>query len=513
MTDKIEFLDTTLRDGGQAVGINFSCDDKSSILGLLDGFGIDLIECGVANPKDREFFSVTKNKKLVAFGATRRKGGTAEADAAINELLKADTKTVCIFGKSDAAQANGVLGVSADENLKIISDSVKFLVKNGRRVIFDAEHFFDAYQKDGEYAVEVLKAAASAGADTLVLCDTKGGAMPWQVYSTVSKVISALCGKVKIGIHSHDDCGLATACALMAVKAGATHVQGTFLGFGERCGNANLSSIIADLQLKMDVNTGCDLKKLTSVSRKIAEITNIRLDDNMPYVGASAFAHKAGMHVDAVLKDPNTFEHVAPESVGNDRRLLLSDVSGLSAISHKLYDIFPDVDKSDPKTKEILDRVKQLEMYGFQFDTADGSFDLLAKRMLGAYSPCFELIAYKITENQPDGVSTARVSIKVGETSTTVTESGNGPVNALDKALREALTVHYPDIADITLSDYKVRVIDFPSATGAKVRVLITSTDGKASWTTVGVSTDVIEASFCALKDSFEYKLLKVKSE
>lgn len=507
MKDKIEFLDTTLRDGAQAVGMSFSHCDKSSILNLLDDFGIDLIECGVANPKDREFLDSVKNPKLVAFGATRRKDCSAKDDEALKQLIAAGTKTVCIFGKSGVRQAKRVLGVSADENLTIIKDSVEFLAGNGRRVIFDAEHFFDAYEEDKDYALSVLRSAIESGADTVVLCDTNGGTMPHKVYATVKEVISALPENAKVGIHSHDDCGLAAACALMAAEAGARHVQGTFLGFGERCGNANLSTVILDLELKMDILTGCKINKSTETARQIAEIANIRLEGSMPYVGSHAFAHKAGMHVDAVLKDASAFEHVPPETVGNEHRLILSDVSGRSAVLSKLERMFPDLDKSDPRTARILKRVKELEKDGFLFDTADASFALLAKRMLGTYEPSFEILSYTISERHPQGESIAEVTIKAGDVKTSVTQSGNGPVNALDKALREALIINYPEIADITLADYKVRVIDFASATGAMVRVLITSTDGKESWTTVGVSTDVIEASKVALQDSFEYKL------
>lgn len=511
MTDKIEFLDTTLRDGAQSVGINFSQRDKSSILKLLDGFGIQLIESGVFNPKDCEFFDGVQNSKLVAFGSTRRKENSAKDDLTLNKLLAANTNSVCIFGKSDRLQAEKILNVSASENLKIIADSISYLASRKKRVIFDAEHFFDAYLADRDYALTVLKTAAEAGADTVVLCDTNGGTMPWQIEKIVKDVVSALPENVTTGIHAHNDCGMATACSLSAVNAGAKHVQGTFLGFGERCGNANLSTIIATLQLKMGVETGCDLKKLTSTARNIAEIANIRLDTGMPYVGISAFTHKAGTHVDAVLKDEHTFEHISPACVGNEHNLVLSEVSGRSAVSHKLYGLLPEIDKFNPKTKEILDRVKELEKDGFQFDTADGSFALLAKRTVGEYTPVFDLINYEISESQPNGISKAKVRIKVGKITTNAAQEGNGPVNALDKALREALTMHYPQIASVTLSDYKVRVIDFAAATGAMVRVLITSTDGKESWTTVGVSTDVIEASWIALKDSFEYKLLITK--
>ncbi len=504
---KIEFLDTTLRDGAQAVGINFSQCDRASIFKLLDGFGISLIESGVANPKDREFFKAVSSERLVAFSATRHRDKNVQNDEALNDVLDANTSTVCVFGKADGRQAKRVLGVSTDENLNIIADSVRYLRSNGRRVIFDAEHFFDGYLYDAAYALKVLEVAVQAGADTVVLCDTNGGTMPWQIYDAVKEAVAFLPKDIRVGIHAHDDCGMAVACSLMAVQAGATHVQGTFLGFGERCGNASLCTVIANLQLKMHVDCGCDLKKLTSTAHSIAEIANIGLQSSMPYVGAFAFAHKAGMHVDAVLKDEHSFEHISPASVGNEHRLILSEVSGRSAVSYKLQELIPDVDRLSPQTKQILDKIKQLEKDGFQFDTADGSFSLLAKRLLGTYTPSFELVGYDIKESQPDGISAAEVSIKVGDTVTSAKRNGNGPVNALDAALRDALTRCYPQIASITLSDYKVRVLDFASATGAMVRVLITSTDGKDSWTTVGVSTDVIEASWIALKDSFEYKL------
>lgn len=505
---KIEFYDTTLRDGAQAEGISFSVTDKKQIFGLLDNFGIDLVEGGdpASNPKDTEFFAECKSPKLVAFGSTRHRDTAAYADAGLLKLLEADTPVVCIFGKASVLHVKEVLGVTPEENLNMISESVGFLKAHGKRVIFDAEHFYDGYAEDPKYALTALSAAYMSGADTLVLCDTNGGTSPFKVYN-VTKVVAEKFPEATIGVHLHNDTGTAVASTLMGVNAGARHVQGTFLGFGERCGNANLSTIIADLILKDYVEETVNLSALTSTAHAIAEISNLNLDPSMPYVGAAAFSHKAGMHSDAVLKDPRTFEHVCPSVVGNKDRILLSEVAGRSAVAKKLENLFPSLDKANPKTKEILDMVKLLEMKGYQFEGADGSFVLLAERMMGSFKPSFELENYCIKATKPDGTNTAEVSISVKGRVTTVTENGNGPVNALDKALRGALIRHYPQIAEVALVDYKVRVVDSSSATGAMVRVLITSSDKKDTWTTVGVSTDIIEASWSALTDSFEYKL------
>lgn len=505
---KIEFLDTTLRDGAQAMGISFSTGDKTGILKLLDDFGIDIIEGGdpASNPKDSDFFAKTRNPKLAAFGSTCHRDNRAEFDSGLKKLLDAYTDTVCIFGKASIEQVKNVLKVSPEQNLEMISESVAFLKGAGKRVIFDAEHFFDGCKEDARYAMSALFAAFMAGADTLVLCDTNGGTMTEDIALYTQKAVNAVEG-AKIGIHTHNDCGLAVANTLAAIKAGAVHVQGTLLGFGERCGNANLSTIIADLALKQNFESNCDMPSLTKTAHSVAEICNIKLDDSMPYVGAAAFAHKAGMHADAVIKYPHSFEHISPDSVGNKRRILLSEVSGRSAVANKLTKFFPDLDKSNPKTQEILDAMKLLELKGYQFEDADGSLVLLAERMMGKFKPSFELDHYSINAIKPDGGNTAEVCIRVGNTTTTVSQSGNGPVNALDKALREALKHHFPQVEDVSLVDYKVRVIDSTSATGAMVRVLITSTDKTSTWTTVGVSTDIIEASWSALTDSLEYKL------
>ncbi len=505
---KIEFLDTTLRDGAQAQGISFSVRDKESILKLLDDFGIDLIEGGdpSSNPKDAEFFASSNNSKLVAFGSTHRKNVDANNDTGLIKLLEARTDTVCIVGKASESQAMEVLGVSSETNLDMIASSVAFLRGSGKRVIFDAEHFFDGYKECPSYAMSALYAAFMSGTDTLVLCDTNGGTAPSYIGEVTKKVVEAMYG-AKIGIHTHNDCGMAVAGANAAVKAGATHVQGTFLGFGERCGNANLSTIIANLTLKESYESNAKPQMLTKTAHALAEICNINLDASMPYVGSAAFSHKAGMHSDAVLKKPDSFEHIDPTAVGNKERILLSEVAGKSAVVKKLEKFFPSLDKSNPKTQEILDAIKVMELKGYQFEGADGSFVLLAERMLGGFKPSFELNHYCIKAVKPDGENTAEVSIKVHGQDTSVTEKGNGPVNALDKALRTALSKHFPQIEEVSLVDYKVRVIDSSSATASLVRVLITSSDHHDTWTTVGVSTDIIEASWDALTDSLEYKL------
>lgn len=505
---KIEFLDTTLRDGAQAEGIAFSPKDKFAIFELLDSYGIDIIEGGdpAANPKDFEFFESVKSPKLAAFGSTRRRDNYAPYDQGIIRLLEAGTNVVCLFGKSSIAQVEDVLKASPEQNLDMIAESVAYLKSRGKRVIFDAEHFFDGYKSNAAYAIKTLIAAYTAGADTLTLCDTNGGCFPKEIFEITEKTVKTLEG-ARIGIHAHNDAGMAVASSIMAVRAGAVHVQGTFLGFGERCGNANLSTIIANLALKEDFDIGVDLKSTTAVARAIAEISNINLPSFMPYVGASAFAHKAGTHSDAMLKNPISFEHVDPEAVGNKRRFLLSEMAGRAAVVKKLENLFPALDKDDPKTQEIVDAVKILEQKGYQFEGADGSFVLLAERVIGNFKPSFELDNYKIDTTYPDGDNRAEICISVGGEKLAATENGNGPVNALDKALRSALSKRFPEIEEVSLADYKVRVIDSGSATGAMVRVLITSSDKQNTWTTVGVSTDIIEASWSALSDSFEYKL------
>jgi len=518
---KIDIFDSTLRDGAQAAGISFSVNDKIKICKYLDNMGIKYIEAGNpgSNPKDQEFFERVKNEvkfynsSLVAFGSTRRKNVKVEEDNNVLSLINAGTDYVCIFGKAWDFHATKILGVSLEENLLMIEETITYLKKNGKKVIFDAEHFFDGYKHNREYSLEVLKTAERAGAVSVCLCDTNGGCFPDEVYDIVKDVCDNV--SIEVGIHTHNDTGMAVANSIMAVEAGASNVQGTFIGVGERTGNANLSTIIANLMLhkNYDVVKKEYLKNLTSTALKISEISNIRLDNHMPYVGANAFTHKAGMHIDGVKKASTSFEHVPPESVGNERKFLMSEVAGRSTLVEKIKKYAPDVEKDSPIATEIIKRVKELEFEGYQFEGADGTFELLVRRALGTYKPFFTLENFKIIEDNAsddDGFNaSAMVKLSVnGKTEISAAE-GNGPVNALDKALRKALCVFYPSLDDLILDDYKVRVLDTGMATASKVRVLIETRDRSTNkkWSTVGVSTDVIEASWIALVDSIEIKL------
>lgn len=518
---KIDIFDSTLRDGAQAAGISFSVNDKIKICKYLDNMGIKYIEAGNpgSNPKDQEFFERVKNEvkfynsSLVAFGSTRRKNVKVEEDNNVLSLINAGTDYVCIFGKAWDFHATKILGVSLEENLLMIEETITYLKKNGKKVIFDAEHFFDGYKHNREYSLEVLKTAEKAGAISVCLCDTNGGCFPDEIYDIVKDVCNNV--SIEVGIHTHNDTGMAVANSIMAVEAGASNVQGTFIGVGERTGNANLSTIIANLMLhkNYDVVKKEYLKNLTSTALKISEISNIRLDNHMPYVGANAFTHKAGMHIDGVKKASTSFEHVPPESVGNERKFLMSEVAGRSTLVEKIKKYAPDVEKDSPIATEIINRVKELEFEGYQFEGADGTFELLVRRALGTYQPFFTLENFKIIEDNAsddDGFNaSAMVKLSVnGKTEISAAE-GNGPVNALDKALRKALCVFYPSLDDLILDDYKVRVLDTGMATASKVRVLIETRDRSTNkkWSTVGVSTDVIEASWIALVDSIEIKL------
>jgi 2-isopropylmalate synthase len=516
---KVEILDSTLRDGAQAEGISFSVNDKLAMVETLDALGIPLVEAGNpgSNPKDLEFFREAaklslKASRLCAFGSTRRKGIEAKDDPNVASMLTAGTDTVVIFGKSWDFHVTDVIRTSLDENLAMIRDTVAFFRSKGKRVIYDAEHFFDGFRANREYALKTLCAAAEAGADCLALCDTNGGSMLSRIQEGTKAAIAAA-GPVAVGIHAHNDSGLAVANSLEAVALGAAHVQGTFIGFGERCGNANLSTVIPNLQLKMGME--CipveALRDLTPSSRKIAEIANLGLPDELPYVGRKAFAHKAGMHVDGVLKDSTSFEHVPPDSVGNSRRVLLSEVAGRSSIVDRIKKVEPTVDRDSPVVAELLSKLKELEQEGYQFEGAEGSFDLLVRKALGKYKPLFALERFRIIGERPANDEGSQAMIKIvvdGQTELTAAE-GDGPVNALDRALRKALERFYPSLKSMRLTDFKVRVLDGSDATAAKVRVLIESTDGKDIWTTVGVSTDIIEASWRALVDSVEYKLIR----
>jgi 2-isopropylmalate synthase len=521
---KIEIFDSSLRDGAQSEGISFSVRDKLSIVETLDEFGVHYIEAGNpgSNPKDIEFFEKVKELKLknsilCAFGSTRRKKIRVEEDENVVSLLKADTPAVAIFGKSWNLHIREILKATEEENLAMIYDTVKFFKEKNKEVIFDAEHFFDGYKSDINCAMSVLTTAAKAGADVLALCDTNGGTSPSEIYE-ITKVVTSTFPNTRVAIHCHNDIDCAVASSMMAVEGGATQVQGTFIGTGERCGNADLSILIPNIQFKMKREClGNDLSQLTATVMKVYEISNMIPPSNKPYSGASAFAHKGGMHIDGVDKCKNSFEHICPELVGNKRRYLMSEMSGRTTIISKLSNIAPEIKKESPETKQILDKLKELEHQGYQFESADASFELMVLNALGRFKPHFRLNMYKTSGEHPapDGEMSAFALIKVevdGKTETSAS-MGNGPVNALDQALRKALAIFYPELKDVHLTDYKVRVLSGDQATASKVRVLIENTDGKDIWTTVGVSTDIIEASWFALEDAIEYYLFHLEKE
>jgi 2-isopropylmalate synthase len=519
MRRKIEIFDSTLRDGAQSSGISFSLDDKIKITMELDSLGVDYIEAGNpgSNQKDREYFEKIntmklENSKLVAFGSTRRKLSKASEDQNVNNLLTANTPAISIFGKSWDYHVTDVLGTTLEENLNMIEDTISYLVSKGKEVIFDAEHFFDGYKNNPEYALSSLQAAVDAGARVLVLCDTNGGAFPDEIFEATKTVKEKL--GVDVGIHCHNDGGMAVANSIMSVEAGACQVQGTFLGIGERCGNANLSTIIPNLQLKRDFDCipNDKLQNLTTAARYIAEISNLTLDHSMPYVGNNAFAHKGGMHIDGIIKAKGSFEHIEPELVGNDRKFIMSEVSGKNTIISRIKKVDPTLTKDSHETKEILDLLKKLEHEGYQFEGAEASFDLVIRKHLGKYKSFFTLDHYKIIEEEKQGeddcTASALIKVIVKDREEMTAAEGNGPVNAIDKAIRKALEVFYENLKDFHLVDFKVRVLDGAN-TAAKVRVLIDSTDGQEFWSTIGVSTNIIEASVDALVDSIEYKLIK----
>jgi len=518
---KIKLYDTTLRDGMQAESVSFSLPDKLIIAKRLDKLGLDYIEGGYAasNAKEMEFFleiaeEKLENSKIAAFGNTRRADVKVEDDSSMQSILACKAPAATIVGKSWDMQVTGVLGCSLDENLLICSESVKYLKSKGLEVIFDAEHFFDGYRANPEYAMRVLEAAADAGVDCLSLCETNGGVLPHEVYE-ITKAVSEKFSSVCIGIHAHNDSECAVASSLEAVRAGARHVQGTINGLGERCGNANLCTIIPNLALKMgfDVLTEEKIKTLTKVSRFIFEVANLNPVPNMPYVGESAFAHKAGLHVNAIRKNRQTYEHIDPEQVGNERRFLISELSGRSNVLAKLEHTALADDRK--LAAQVLKKVQELENQGYQFEAADASFDLLIKKITNEYTPSFELLKYHVNvENRLGGdvITEATVKLRVDGKTEHVVGEGDGPVNALDAALRKSLEIFYPVIQDMHLIDYKVRVVNARAATAAKVRVVIASRDKDEIWGTVGVSENIIEASWQALVDSVEHKLQKERN-
>lgn len=515
MTD-VFLYDTTLRDGSQREGISFSVDDKLKIARRLDDFGMHYIECGWpgSNPKDVAFFERVrhlplKHAKIVAFGATMRKGTQPENDANLQALLAAETSVVTLVGKSWDLHVTDVLATSLEENLAMIGASVAYLKAHNREVIFDAEHFFDGYKANPTYALETLRAAAKAGADVLILCETNGGALPWEVQEIVKTAISEF--PIPIGIHAHDDSGCAVANTLFAVRAGATHIQGTINGYGERVGNANLCSIIPDLQLKMGkvCISAENLSSLTELSNYVADVANLPQDKHLPFVGASAFAHKGGIHVAAVLKNESTYQHIDPTLVGNQRRTIVSELSGRGNLLDKSLSF--GLDLTSRQAREVLGQIKALEAQGFTFESAEGSVSVMLQRLQPGYEPPFELIDFVVMVEHRQGrglLAEAMVKVRVRDQIIHTAAEGKGPVSALDFALRKALQEVYPAIEHVRLEDYKVRILDSESGTDAVVRVLIDSKDGTRRWSTVGASTNIIEASWRAMADSLEYALL-----
>jgi 2-isopropylmalate synthase len=530
MMKRIQIYDTTLRDGAQREGISFSVVDKIHIVQKLDELGVQYIEGGWpgSNPKDAEFFNQARhlkltNSRVVAFGSTRKARTKAETDSNLIALVESGMEIVTLVGKNSILQVKQVLEVPPEENLSMIFDSITFLLNKGITVFFDAEHYFDGFKADKEYALLCLKTAVQAGASALILCDTNGGALP----DEVAKGVKAACkvSNVQVAMHAHNDSGLAIANSLEAVKAGATQLQGTINGYGERCGNANLSVIIPNLKLKLGIDCITDeqLARLTEVSRYISEVANLPPDSFMPYVGASAFSHKGGFHVSGMSKWKQSYQHVEPAKVGNQFRVTVSELSGKQNIIIKAKELGIHLAPKDKEVQDLLDQIKTLESLGFQYDQAEASFELLIRRAKPDYEPPFKLVDFMLVVEKrrrlpsraksadDEMLSEAMVKVNVdGKTMHTVAE-GNGPVNALDAALRKALLQFYPEVGQIKLVDYKVRILEESSGTGSQVRVLIESTDGENEWHTVGSSTNIIEASWLALADSLEYWLIKHK--
>ena len=530
--EPIQLYDTTLRDGTQGENITFSADEKVKIALKLDNIGIQYIEGGWpgSNPKDLHFFDLAKRvelktARLVAFGSTRKPGVQPDEDENLKALLESETPTVTIFGKSWDLHVEAVMNNSLEENLAMIRDTVQYLKQKGREVIYDAEHFFDGYKNNSEYAMKTLLAAFEGNPDFVVLCDTNGGTLPFEIESIIKEVKNSLQEKgsatssnsaCRLGIHTHNDCGLAVANSIAAVNAGAEMVHGTINGYGERCGNADLTSVIPLLELKM--NRPCvsaqNLKKLKTLSRYVSETANQVPFNNRPFVGKSAFAHKGGIHVSAIMKVPKAYEHMDPSVVGNQRRVLVSDLSGKSNVEYKARELGVELDTNGYDSSKIVTEIKQLEQQGYQFDVAEGSFKILMEKFTDQFDPLFELESFRVTiEKNKDQPCTSQATIKisVGKKQEITAAEGYGPVSALDNALRKALDRFYPDLDTMSLIDFKVRVIDGNRGTAAKVRVFIESRDQDQIWSTIGVSEDIIEASWQALADSFQFKLATEK--
>jgi len=516
ITAAIQIYDTTLRDGTQREGICLSAADKLRIARLLDALGVGFIELGWpgSNPKDAEVFERARDvdwrtARIAAFGATRRAGIGPEDDPQLSALLATGAPVCTIFGKTSVTQVREVLRVAPEENLRMIAETVGYLVESGRRVVYDAEHFFDGYVEDAEYAMETLRAASSSGADVVVLCDTNGGTLPWVIEERVRAVRSVV--PVSVGIHAHDDIGCGVASTLAAVRGGATHVQGTINGYGERCGNANLCSVVPTLELKMRrrcLAPGA-LPQLTHLARQIAEIANLAADAHAPYVGRSAFAHKGGVHVAAIRRLPRAYEHIDPARVGNETRVVVSELSGRGNVLAKAEE--HDVALEAGGEVEVLEDVKAREARGFAFEAAEGSVALMLRRRAPGYVPPFELLDYRVTVGQrreEGAFADAAIKMRVRDQVVHTAAEGNGPVSALDAALRKALAAAYPEVEGIRLEDYKVRILDGVAGTAATVRVTIDSARGETRWTTVGASSNVLEASWTALADGIEYGLV-----
>ena len=523
----VEIYDTTLRDGAQLEGISLTVDDKIRIAAELDNLGVHYIEAGWpgANPKDDELFRrlpselTLTTSRLVAFGSTRRARGRVDSDDTLRHLIDSNAPALCIVGKCWDYHVTETLNTTLDEGVAMVGDSVRFLKGEGREVLFDAEHFFDGYKRNPEYSLQVLEAAATGGVDRLVLCDTNGGSLPHEVERIVAEVVDYFGGDVAVGVHLHDDTGCGVANALAGVRGGATQVQGTINGYGERTGNCNLTTIIPNLSIKMGVETipADRLERLTPVSRHIAELVNMSLNPQAPYVGTSAFAHKAGLHVSAIARRPDAYEHVAPDAVGNGTRFVVSELAGKATIALKAAELGLDLD--GPTVNQVVDTLKRLEHDGYQFEVADASLELLMRRATGWEQDWFTVESFRVItddvqgEDGIAGVATeATIKVRLGEDRVIATAEGNGPVNALDRALRTAIGDRFPALAEIHLTDFKVRVLNTERGTGAVTRVLLDTADAHGTWTTIGVSENIIDASWQALADSLTYGLLRASA-